>query len=294
MQDQPHASRCLGCDKRLEAGQAFCLDCGGLAFARAPEGAFAVSVGPIASMDFRQQAARYVADLLPQLSEQALLKAFAGRAWVADSLDEQVGQALVARLKKIPAEARLQPNPQGPQAIGKRLLSPLALGLYGAGLLAGVLVSPWLLIVGLGAGVATAWRSAEAHMHALPPLLPPPPPALKALPALLPKLKGEDRERFDQVAQNSFALLKAAADQGLDVQVRQADGMGRAVAEVIDEAIALSQDAAQDDQAAREKMRALSDEVRAALDKLGGPQLAAPPRQALLEAAEIVNEVAEI
>lgn len=294
MQAPATSGICLSCDRHLQAGEVFCLHCGGLPFARSSEGAYALSVGPVASMDFRRQAASYVAGLLPEYDEEQLFQAFAKKTIIAEGVDALVGRAFVERLKRIPADAAMQPIPAAPAAVAKRLLSPVAIALYGAGVLGGLLLSPWLLPVGIGAGLLSAWRPKHSHLHSDLPMLPPPPAAVKSLPALLPKLSGEDRQHFDSVARGSFRLLGAAAAQGMDLQSGRAGSMGRGVAEVLQQAIELSQQASDDDEEARKKMQQLVREVSAAADKLSHNALPQGQGQALLEAAEIVNELADI
>lgn len=293
MEQGTRSGICLGCDRRLESGDVFCLHCGGLPFARSPQGAYALSVGPVASMDFRRQAASYVAGLLPEHDEEKLRLAFAHKTIIAEGVDALVGQAFIDRLKRIPAEAAMQPIPAAAVVLSKRLLSPVAIGFYAAAVL-GAFISPWLLPVGVAAGVLSAWRPKHLHLRSSLPLLPPPPASVKALPALLPLLKDQDRQDFASVARGSFRLLAAAASQGMDVQSGQSEGMGRSVSEVLQQAIDLSKQASDDDDKARKGMQKLVSEVEAAVDKLSHKALPQAKGQALLEAAEIVNELADI
>ncbi len=287
--------KCLACDRLLGEGELFCLSCGGVPFARAPGGQHAVVVGPVASMAFRRQAADLLADRIPGADAEQLHRALAGRTLVADEVDATVGRALIARLKKIPAEAQLVPAGETGKPLPARLVGPIPLLLYGAGLLAAVLVTPWALIAGVGAGVTLAVLRNTAGVAATqPPLLPPPPPAVKLLPALLPRLDADQREQLVDIARGSFGLLRAAQDQGLPVAAAEVEGMGRAVSDVVDEAIQAGEAAVDGDAEAGQRLGEIARQVMAAAEKLGPRALPPKPEQRLLEEADIVKEMSEI
>lgn len=288
---------CLGCDRLLVEGELFCLKCGSVPFSTSPDGQYAVVVGPVASMQFRQQAAQVLVEHIKGLVAEDLTQKLAARTTLATGVDLLVGRALVERLGKIPAEAEVVPLSGLVPSLAKRLFGPIPLVLYGAGLAAALVPGiPFLvLLVGLGAGAAVAalrpGQVAPALAH--PPQLPPPPAQAQKLVKLLPTLAGSQQAAALDIARTSSGLLMAAHREGLPVQSTEVEGMGKAVSEVIEETVAVAQLAGQE-AAAEQRLQEIAQAMRQAAEKLGDNLLPEAPERKLLMEAEVVKEIADL
>lgn len=287
--------KCLSCDRSLGEEETFCTECGGVPFSLVEGGELQVVVGPIASMAFRRQAAELIADRVAGAMPEPLLAQLGRAVVVARGVDTTVGRALVERLARIPAEARVEPNGTGDGLVAQ-LLRPLPLALAGLGALAVPFFGFIALIAGLGFGLGVAaLRSRDSTRPLLnPPVRPALPPRTRQLVEVGKRLEGEPRAALTRITAGGMALLQAARREGLPAGAAEVDGIGASVTEVMEEAVALGERAARGEDEAIQRLQELAQGVQEAVDKVGGGVLPARPEQRMLEAAEVVREVADI
>ena len=131
-------------------------------------GDWAVEVGPIASMKFREEALTYLASALDGFDRNASEKVLADeRVRVAEGLNEKTADAFAKRLGRQETLARAARGPAPKAGIAGAFRNGLPFIGLGLAPVLGLAVHPIGWIVGLALGAGLAWKNTTVRMKVL-------------------------------------------------------------------------------------------------------------------------------
>ena len=231
----------MTCAVVLEREAWACPACGAMALVAPPEAAYAVVVDEIAAMATRKEmallASAWGADGLPE----TLAGRFKTRVVLTTPVTLAAARAVEARLKRQSVPVRVVEAATLRQPWWRRVLTagPLSIGL--ASVILGWLLHPVVLVSGVALALALALvRSGDPRAVVEPIPVPPLPPKLPELLALVGDLNATDRERVGTLLHGAARLLAGAGRSGLAVDPALDYGMGSTVAGVVAEAAVLA------------------------------------------------------
>ena len=131
-------------------------------------GDWAVEVGPIASMKFREEAVTYLTSSLDGFNRDASEKLLAAeRVRVVEGLNEKTADSLAKRLGRQETLARAARGPAPKAGMAGAFRTPLPFIGLGLAPVLGLAVHPLGWVVGLALGAGLAWKNTTVRMKVL-------------------------------------------------------------------------------------------------------------------------------
>lgn len=258
MPDAPKPAPCIRCDQPVLPGVDVCLRCGGLApYQSLKDGEYGVDCGPVASANFRRNAADVLVRLFQELPRDRIDHALAAsRVRVCSNLEKPVAEAIAARLGRQETQAAVvtgAPFDRKGIVVGFALPWPYLAAIVGLAL--AVVFDFWLgLILAIGGSVGLALALGHERQHTLGEA--PVPPQADAAYAPLARKAAALLGSLDEPTKKSFAAVTGSVADVLDAVRKdkllgitaggEQGALGRAAVQLLEDAVAAAEQGGKD------------------------------------------------